>query len=115
MTKKEIIKYLDYNDYLFKTTENENSLGELMLTEMQFIKADKIIEKLENTLTIREKQINKLKDLISNKNEKFSVISGTITGNVIRFTNTILVLPQSIVSYNTLINEGNKENMIEEL
>jgi len=72
MTKKEIIKELDLEVGLFDKTENENSLGELYLTNVQFKEAEKVLWNLKKRSDGWLKALKELREIIDGE-ERFSV------------------------------------------
>ena len=76
MTKEEIIKLLDLKVGLFKTTENENSLGELYISELQFKEIDKVLIQLKRREKEADVWANKLRKIVEG-NERFIILKDT--------------------------------------
>jgi hypothetical protein len=94
MTKLEIIKTLDKEVSLFKETEDENSLGELYLTSLEFKKAEDALYQIERRRIDIEKHLEELKKII-NSNERFTVLNDVdalIVDKVINFPTPLIIL-----------------------
>lgn len=74
MTKKEIIKLLDKKIGLFDKTEDENSLGELYLSEVQFREAGGILKRLQILSKDQEEWNRKLKSIVEG-NDRFCILN----------------------------------------
>lgn len=69
MNKKQIIKLLDKEVGLFHITENENSLGELYISELNFKKVSELFEEIKKLRIDLKESIKFYKGKIQ-KNEK---------------------------------------------
>ena len=72
MTKKEVIKLLDKEVGLFNENEDENSLGELYLTEVQFKDVGLILTELKRKRKEANEWVDSLRKIVQG-NKRFIV------------------------------------------
>ena len=98
MDKKEIIKLLDKEVGLFYETEDENSLGELYLTEIQFKDAEGMLKRLQKSIVQQESLTKKLKEVIEG-NDRFTIWKDVkITEGVFVIKDQIITLDSTFIS-----------------
>lgn len=119
MNKQKIIKLLDKEVELFTTTEDENSLGELYITEEQFKSAELVLTELE---ILRDKiatQEARLREAVES-DQRFTVIKDSRgTFNDMELFGKlcepyVAINSQIIISNCSFLGEEYKDSMLKE-
>lgn len=102
MTKKEIIKFLDKEIGLFTVNEDEDSLGDIYITDMEFKELNQIIIALKNKIRSFKKQEKKLIKKIKANNGNYIDLSHEILRDkILEVDGDLFILnPRSLIITN---------------